>query len=40
MISLSTDHGARADFGSYTPGFEIVPYGGPPAMRLRAGVDA
>ncbi|MEU0392899.1 ornithine--oxo-acid transaminase [Streptomyces sp. NPDC006208] len=27
LISFSTDHEARADFGPYTPGFEIVPYG-------------
>ncbi|MFF3321466.1 ornithine--oxo-acid transaminase [Streptomyces sp. NPDC002889] len=27
IISFSTDHEARADFGPYTPGFEIVPYG-------------
>ncbi|MHC0431209.1 ornithine--oxo-acid transaminase [Streptomyces sp. O3] len=27
IISFSTDREARADFGPYTPGFEIVPYG-------------
>lgn len=27
IISFSTDAEARADFGPYTPGFEIVPYG-------------
>ncbi|GAA1623442.1 ornithine--oxo-acid transaminase [Catellatospora bangladeshensis] len=27
IISFSTDEDARADFGPYTPGFEIVPYG-------------
>ncbi|MFD5427336.1 ornithine--oxo-acid transaminase [Streptomyces sp. NPDC127084] len=27
VISFSTDPEARADFGPYTPGFEIVPYG-------------
>ncbi|OEJ25399.1 ornithine--oxo-acid transaminase [Streptomyces agglomeratus] len=27
IVSFSTDHEARADFGPYTPGFEIVPYG-------------
>ncbi|WP_170837834.1 ornithine--oxo-acid transaminase [Streptomyces sp. TP-A0874] len=27
IISFSTDPEARADFGPYTPGFEIVPYG-------------
>ncbi|MEU9735791.1 ornithine--oxo-acid transaminase [Streptomyces sp. NPDC048002] len=33
LISFSTDPEARADFGPYTPGFEIVPYGDPTAMR-------
>ncbi|MEU8028310.1 ornithine--oxo-acid transaminase [Streptomyces sp. NPDC049099] len=33
IISFSTDPEARADFGPYTPGFEIVPYGDPTAMR-------
>ncbi|WP_018347965.1 ornithine--oxo-acid transaminase [Longispora albida] len=27
IISFSTDEDARADYGPYTPGFEIVPYG-------------
>jgi ornithine--oxo-acid transaminase len=27
IVSFSTDEDARADFGPYTPGFEIVPYG-------------
>jgi ornithine--oxo-acid transaminase len=27
LISFSTDPAARADYGPYTPGFEIVPYG-------------
>ncbi|NUS10620.1 MAG: ornithine--oxo-acid transaminase [Streptomyces sp.] len=27
IISFSTDPEARADFGPYTPGFDIVPYG-------------
>nr|WP_244410200.1 ornithine--oxo-acid transaminase [Streptomyces albofaciens] len=27
IISFSTDPEARADYGPYTPGFEIVPYG-------------
>ncbi|MEV0092060.1 ornithine--oxo-acid transaminase [Streptomyces sp. NPDC050738] len=27
IVSFSTDQEARADFGPYTPGFEIVPYG-------------
>ncbi|GGS65356.1 ornithine--oxo-acid transaminase [Streptomyces cinerochromogenes] len=33
VISFSTDPEARADFGPYTPGFEIVPYGDLTAMR-------
>ncbi|MFD1662000.1 ornithine--oxo-acid transaminase [Streptomyces caeni] len=33
VISFSTDPEARADFGPYTPGFEIVPYGDVTAMR-------
>ncbi|MFK0170289.1 ornithine--oxo-acid transaminase [Streptomyces sp. NPDC090306] len=33
IISFSTDQEARADFGPYTPGFEIVPYGDLTAMR-------
>jgi len=35
VISFSTDPEARADFGPYTPGFEIVPYGDLTAMRAR-----
>jgi ornithine--oxo-acid transaminase len=37
IISFSTDPEARADFGPYTPGFEIVPYGDLAAME--AAVD-
>ncbi|MFI9807776.1 ornithine--oxo-acid transaminase [Streptomyces sp. NPDC052301] len=33
VISFSTDPETRADFGPYTPGFEIVPYGDLTAMR-------
>ncbi|MFF4586902.1 ornithine--oxo-acid transaminase [Streptomyces sp. NPDC001388] len=33
LISFSTDPGARADYGPYTPGFQIVPYGDVTAMR-------
>ncbi len=33
IISFSTDPQARADFGPYTPGFEIVPYGDLDALR-------
>ncbi|MFI2208906.1 ornithine--oxo-acid transaminase [Streptomyces sp. NPDC020141] len=32
VISFSTDPEARADFGPYTPGFQIVPYGDLTAM--------
>ncbi|MEE4541743.1 ornithine--oxo-acid transaminase [Streptomyces sp. V4-01] len=37
IISFSTDPEARADYGPYTPGFEIVPYGD--LAALRAAVD-
>src|SRR5215475_8492 len=37
IVSFSTDPDARADFGPYTPGFRIVPYGDLAAMR--AAVD-
>ncbi|WP_237283389.1 ornithine--oxo-acid transaminase [Streptomyces alfalfae] len=33
IISFSTDEEARADYGPYTPGFEIVPYGDAAALR-------
>ncbi|WP_055549479.1 ornithine--oxo-acid transaminase [Streptomyces kanamyceticus] len=33
IVSFSTDEEARADFGPYTPGFEIVPYGDLGALR-------
>jgi ornithine--oxo-acid transaminase len=33
IISFSTDQDARADYGPYTPGFRIVPYGDLDAMR-------
>ncbi|MEU0374905.1 ornithine--oxo-acid transaminase [Streptomyces sp. NPDC006283] len=32
LISFSTDPEARSDYGPYTPGFEIVPYGDLTAM--------
>ncbi|GAA2576592.1 ornithine--oxo-acid transaminase [Streptomyces tubercidicus] len=38
IVSFSTDPEARADFGPYTPGFEIVPYGD--LAALEAAVDA
>ncbi len=33
IISFSTDPDAKADYGPYTPGFRIVPYGDLDAMR-------
>ncbi|MEV0120868.1 ornithine--oxo-acid transaminase [Streptomyces sp. NPDC050703] len=33
IVSFSTDEEARADYGPYTPGFEIVPYGDAAALR-------
>ncbi|MDQ8704231.1 ornithine--oxo-acid transaminase [Streptomyces sp. LHD-70] len=33
IVSFSTDQEARAEFGPYTPGFEIVPYGDLGALR-------
>jgi ornithine--oxo-acid transaminase len=33
VISFSTDPRARADYGPYTPGFEIVPFGDMTALR-------
>jgi ornithine--oxo-acid transaminase len=33
IVSFSTDPDARDDFGPYTPGFKIVPYGDLPALR-------
>jgi ornithine--oxo-acid transaminase len=38
IVSFSTDPDARADFGPYTPGFRIVPYGD--LAALAAAVDA
>lgn len=38
IVSFSTDPEARADYGPYTPGFEIVPYGD--LAALEAAVDA
>lgn len=37
IVSFSTDPEARADYGPYTPGFEIVPYGD--LTALEAAVD-
>ncbi|MDQ0380264.1 ornithine--oxo-acid transaminase [Amycolatopsis thermophila] len=33
IISFSTDESARAGFGPYTPGFTVVKYGDPAALR-------
>jgi ornithine--oxo-acid transaminase len=37
IVSFSTDPEARADFGPYTPGFRIVPFGD--LAALRAAID-
>lgn len=37
IISFSTDDQARQDFGPYTPGFEVVPYGD--LRALEAAID-
>ncbi|MGW0731103.1 ornithine--oxo-acid transaminase [Streptomyces sp. NPDC002851] len=39
IVSFSTDEEARADYGPYTPGFEIVPYGDLDAMRAAVDED-
>ncbi|MEV5121616.1 ornithine--oxo-acid transaminase [Streptomyces decoyicus] len=39
IVSFSTDPEARADFGPYTPGFEIVPYGDLAAMEATVDAD-
>jgi ornithine--oxo-acid transaminase len=33
VVSFSTDPEAKADFGPYTPGFKIIPYGDPAALE-------
>ncbi len=38
IVSFSTDEQARADFGPFTPGFRIVPYGD--AEALAAAIDS
>jgi ornithine--oxo-acid transaminase len=38
IVSFSTDPGARDDFGPFTPGFTVVPYGD--AAALEAAIDA
>jgi ornithine--oxo-acid transaminase len=37
IISFSTDPGARDDFGPYTPGFRVVPYGDLDAVTAAVG---
>jgi ornithine--oxo-acid transaminase len=37
IISFSTDDDARADFGPYTPGFTVVPYGDLDALAAAVG---
>ena len=32
IVSVSTDPDARADYGPYTPGFEVIPYNDPKAL--------
>ena len=39
IISFSTDPEARADFGPYTPGFTVVPYGDLAAMEAAVDED-
>ncbi|MGH3437231.1 MAG: ornithine--oxo-acid transaminase [Sciscionella sp.] len=37
IVSFSTDSDARADFGPFTPGFVVVPYGDAAALRAAVG---
>ncbi|MDK1472761.1 ornithine--oxo-acid transaminase [Streptomyces sp. 549] len=37
IVSFSTDEEARADYGPYTPGFDIVPYGDLAALEAAVG---
>ncbi|MFI9355956.1 ornithine--oxo-acid transaminase [Streptomyces lydicus] len=39
IISFSTDAEARADFGPYTPGFDVVPYGDLAALEAAVADD-
>ncbi|MGH8879550.1 MAG: aspartate aminotransferase family protein, partial [Stackebrandtia sp.] len=39
IVSFSTDTQARADFGPYTPGFDIVPYGDAEALAAAITAD-
>jgi ornithine--oxo-acid transaminase len=33
IVSASTDHGSRKEFGPYTPGFEVIPYNNLKALQ-------
>ncbi|MEW2398651.1 ornithine--oxo-acid transaminase [Streptomyces sp. NPDC046862] len=39
VVGFSTDPEARADFGPYTPGFDVVPYGDSAALRAAVTED-
>ncbi|MFF8310656.1 ornithine--oxo-acid transaminase [Streptomyces lydicus] len=39
IVSFSTDAEARADFGPYTPGFDVVPYGDLAALEAAVADD-
>ncbi|GAA2505274.1 ornithine--oxo-acid transaminase [Streptomyces thermolineatus] len=39
VVSFSTDPEARADYGPYTPGFDVVPYGDLAALEAAVGDD-
>ncbi|MEA5129382.1 MAG: ornithine--oxo-acid transaminase [Proteiniphilum sp.] len=40
IVSVSTDPDARADYGPYTPGFEVIPYNDPEALASILGKKA
>lgn len=39
IVGFSTDPQARGGFGPFTPGFDVVPYGDPDALRAAIGPD-
>jgi ornithine--oxo-acid transaminase len=39
IVGFSTDPQARDGFGPFTPGFDVVPYGDPDALRAAIGPD-
>jgi len=39
IVSFSTDEDARADYGPYTPGFDVVPFGDLGALEAAIGDD-